>query len=449
MNDAGHSLGLRDLSVRERAVGHLRPGSPTPACVSSCWRRAPIRREQERAAGRLLCSGFYAFACENPAMRWDFDVRHYTSDALQRRDFKADAPALLRVVSASRDAWGVHGPQRDDLHARRMLPIGITSGAHWRRTRGVPRMRRHARKLEACHHRPLWRWLRRFGLDPTGHGWDGWLHTEKPKELEALGDDAMVRMVGTTVIAFARRLKLRGCGSSAGCTARRIAFPPLARTQLRGVVLHTDLDFRPPGLGTRNGCLMPRKQSRLAAHRARCPGHACAVRSQRRGLRRGISKRAATLPGPRRSEQRRGGAARGPRGAGSDSVRRRFQHAATVDAVGYRAGQHLSRAWDRNACRSSRCRTESSGSLRGRGHSSDARPWQFSRVRGSNAATHCGSAGTRSARACTHPTERLSPSCAAPTRRCPSPTSFAWRCRRDSKVISADSPPTCSNFRIG
>src|ERR671921_678281 len=31
---------------------------------------------------------FHAFASENPALRWDFFVRHYADDARQRRDDK-------------------------------------------------------------------------------------------------------------------------------------------------------------------------------------------------------------------------------------------------------------------------------------------------------------------------------------------------------------------------
>ena len=59
----------------------------------------------------------------------------------------------------------------------------------------APRMRRYAKRLEDCHHRPVWRALRRLGIDPTGHGWNGWLQTEKPCVLEALGDEEMIDTV--------------------------------------------------------------------------------------------------------------------------------------------------------------------------------------------------------------------------------------------------------------
>jgi choline dehydrogenase-like flavoprotein len=150
--------------------------------------------------------GFHAFSCENPHMKWDFDVRHYADDALQERDFKYDV-----------QRGGVLYPRAATLGgctAHNAMIFMLAHDSDWNHTAKLTgddswsarRMRRHARRLEACHHRPLWRVLRRLGLDPTGHGWDGWLRTEQPKELEALGDAALVRMIGETALGFARRL---------------------------------------------------------------------------------------------------------------------------------------------------------------------------------------------------------------------------------------------------
>src|ERR1700730_15543766 len=151
--------------------------------------------------------GFHAFSCENPAMRWDFDVRHYANETLQERDCKYDVRrgGVLYPRAATLGGCTAHNAMifmlahdSDWNHTARLT--GDDSGS-------ARRMRRHARRLEACHHRPLWRALRRLGLDPTGHGWDGWLHTERPKELQALGDEALMRMTGETAIGFAHRLK--------------------------------------------------------------------------------------------------------------------------------------------------------------------------------------------------------------------------------------------------
>jgi choline dehydrogenase len=163
--------------------------------------------QDQRLPDDYSVPGFHAFACENPGMKWDFDVRHYADDAQQKRDFKYDARrgGVLYPRAATLGGCTAHNamifmlPHDSDWNHIRKL----TGDDSW----SARRMRRHARRLEACHHRPLWRVLRRFGINPTGHGWDGWLHTERPKELEALGDEAMVQTISETALGFARRLK--------------------------------------------------------------------------------------------------------------------------------------------------------------------------------------------------------------------------------------------------
>ena len=45
---------------------------------------------------------FHAFACENPAMSWDFHVRHYADEARQARDPKYRAGAAACCIRAPR-----------------------------------------------------------------------------------------------------------------------------------------------------------------------------------------------------------------------------------------------------------------------------------------------------------------------------------------------------------
>jgi choline dehydrogenase-like flavoprotein len=56
-------------------------------------------------------------------------------------------------------------------------------------------MQRHRRAVEQCRHRPLRRWLARFGFDRTGHGWQGWLPVECAMPLKVLSDGAAMRSV--------------------------------------------------------------------------------------------------------------------------------------------------------------------------------------------------------------------------------------------------------------
>ncbi len=142
--------------------------------------------------------GFHAHASENPAISWNFHVRHYADTGRQRRDpkFDAERDGVLYPRSAALGGCTAHNamifmlPHDSDWeHIAR-----LTGDRSWR----ARAMRRHARDLEDCHHRPVWRALRHLGIDPTGHGWAGWLRTERAVPLQALGDPGMVALVART-----------------------------------------------------------------------------------------------------------------------------------------------------------------------------------------------------------------------------------------------------------
>ena len=166
----------------------------------------PRATESPRLPDDYDVPGFHAFACENAAMSWNFQVRHYADETAQARDPKYD-PALRGVLYPRAAALGgctahnamIFMPPHDSdwNHVAH-----LTGDRSWR----ASNMRRYVRRVEACHHRPLWRALRRIGIDPTGHGWDGWLHTERSVPLEALGDHEMVGAVVDTARTFARSL---------------------------------------------------------------------------------------------------------------------------------------------------------------------------------------------------------------------------------------------------
>jgi hypothetical protein len=56
-------------------------------------------------------------------------------------------------------------------------------------------MRAHRKAVERCRHRPFWRALAAFGIDPTGHGWQGWLPVEKAVPRRALGEAMLIRSI--------------------------------------------------------------------------------------------------------------------------------------------------------------------------------------------------------------------------------------------------------------
>jgi choline dehydrogenase-like flavoprotein len=148
---------------------------------------------------------FHTFACENAAMSWNFQVRHYADEAQQARDPKYTAhQGVLYPRAAALGGCTAHNAMIFMLpHDSDWDHIAeLTGDRSWR----APRMRRYARRVEACHYRPVWRALRRIGIDPTKHGWNGWLRTEKSVPLEALGDDDMVSTVVETARAYVRSL---------------------------------------------------------------------------------------------------------------------------------------------------------------------------------------------------------------------------------------------------
>lgn len=154
---------------------------------------------------------FHAFASEHPGLREDYWVLHHDDPQLQRQDWRYDA-----------DQGGVLYPRVRGLggctmhHAMIVVRPNdadwnqiaeITGEAGWR----ASRMQRHFQRIERCRYRAgFWRWLDRLtGLNPTGHGWRGWLTTERAVPLRAILDLPlrwmMLRSVGEVADAFHRQ----------------------------------------------------------------------------------------------------------------------------------------------------------------------------------------------------------------------------------------------------
>ncbi len=143
---------------------------------------------------------FHPFASENDAMAWHFFVRHYGSDARQRRDPK------YREAWDDRPADGVLYPRAATLGgctAHNAMILIYPHDADWddlARLTGDPSwgaeaMRAYFERLENCRHRPPYRWLSWIGLNPTRHGWKGWLPSERAIPEAALGDLPLMRVI--------------------------------------------------------------------------------------------------------------------------------------------------------------------------------------------------------------------------------------------------------------
>ena len=62
-------------------------------------------------------------------------------------------------------------------------------------------MRTYFERIENCGHRGFDRWLAKLGLNPSRHGWSGWLHSEKAEAGSALKDKEPVNTIIQSSIA--------------------------------------------------------------------------------------------------------------------------------------------------------------------------------------------------------------------------------------------------------
>jgi choline dehydrogenase-like flavoprotein len=148
---------------------------------------------------------FHPFASENPALRWDFFVRHYKDLAQRRRDpkFTAEEDGVLYPRAGTLGGCTAHNamilmrPPPEDWDAI----AALTGDASWK----AAAMQHWFRRLESCRHRPLLRLLARLGVDPSRHGWDGWLPSERAAPLAVLRDLKLVHaLAGSALLAFAQ-----------------------------------------------------------------------------------------------------------------------------------------------------------------------------------------------------------------------------------------------------
>ncbi len=143
---------------------------------------------------------FHGFASENDALRWDFFVRHYADEAMQQRDPKyvrdyrgVPVNGILYPRAGTFGGCTAHNamiivyPHNADWDGIAQL----TGDPSW----GAAAMRRYFERLEDCRHRPLERLLARVGLNPSRHGWNGWLQVEKSVPKAAVGDFGLVQVL--------------------------------------------------------------------------------------------------------------------------------------------------------------------------------------------------------------------------------------------------------------
>ncbi|MBD8525094.1 GMC family oxidoreductase [Pseudomarimonas arenosa] len=172
-----------------------------------------VQPETNRLPDDYQVPVFHAISSENNAMKWDFFVDHYSDPVQQRRDPKFSENWSQQNTPPEDPAFG--GPTRPDLAAGQgpytrgvLYPRAGTLGgctahnamitvyphnADWDYIQTLTgdsswshlNMRRYFQRLENCHHRTVWRWISKLGINPTRHGFGGWLHTEAALPIKA------------------------------------------------------------------------------------------------------------------------------------------------------------------------------------------------------------------------------------------------------------------------
>ncbi|HKD09942.1 MAG TPA: GMC family oxidoreductase [Bryobacteraceae bacterium] len=142
----------------------------------------PLQPQVNRLPADYDVPAFHAFASENRAISWDFFVRHY-----------AGAEPVYYPRCSGLGGCSAHNamilvyPQNSDWDGIAQL----TGDDTWR----AGAMRRYFEKLERCEHRPLYKLLAKIGINPTRHGWRGWLRTERALPVALLANRALAETI--------------------------------------------------------------------------------------------------------------------------------------------------------------------------------------------------------------------------------------------------------------
>jgi choline dehydrogenase len=176
-------------------VGSGAGGGPLAANLARNGHRV-LLLEAGKDNGSLLnyqVPAFHPLSTEDPAMRWDYFVKHYSDAAQQRRDTKVTAQGVLYPRAGTLGGCTAHHAMITVYpHASDWDGIAaLTGDASW----SAARMRRYFELLERCEYLTA-------RDDTRGHGLRGWLRTRLSDASLAITDAKLLKIITASAIAF-------------------------------------------------------------------------------------------------------------------------------------------------------------------------------------------------------------------------------------------------------
>ena len=140
---------------------------------------------------------FHPFASENKAMAWNFMVHDFGDDAARRsRPANNPPPGVLYPRASTLGGCTAHNAMifmaPNDADWDNIAEQ--TGDRSWR----AENMRRYFERVEDCRYRPFQRLIASMTggvLNPGGHGWKGWLSSERPLPARAAADLELIGVI--------------------------------------------------------------------------------------------------------------------------------------------------------------------------------------------------------------------------------------------------------------
>ena len=185
-------------------VGSGAGGGPLSANLARAgYRVLLLEAGSDYESLKYTVPAFNGLATEDPNMRWDFFVKHYSDPEQQSRDSKYDAArgGVLYPRAGTLGGCTAHNalitavPPDSDWDAI----ADVTGDASW----GADQMRRYFERLERCAYVPRPGATDDGQTDSRGHGFEGWLGTSLANPCLVLGDAMLVSIaVAAAVQSF-------------------------------------------------------------------------------------------------------------------------------------------------------------------------------------------------------------------------------------------------------